>query len=182
MPATTIGAYRHHVAERSAVGLPPLPLSAEQTAAMVQALLQGDGTALMQEEYLQAIAHRVLPGVDEAARVKAELLKRVAAGDVSVPGLDATQACAWLGSMVGGYAVQALVQLLDEPAVASHAAKALGLALHLRQLRRRRHPRGPGPRRGNRRHARLGRSRVVPVEASRPGDHRAGDLQGRESG
>lgn len=127
MATAIIEAYRHHVAERSAVGLPPLPVSAEQTAAMVQALLQGDGTPLMQEEHLQAIARRVSPGVDEAARIKAEFLQRVAAGDVSVPGLDATQACAWLGSMVGGYAVQALVPLLDEPAVAPQAAKALGL-------------------------------------------------------
>ena len=31
-------AYRHHVAERAALGIPPLPLSAAQTAELIELL------------------------------------------------------------------------------------------------------------------------------------------------
>ena len=67
-----INEYRQHVTERAVEGLPPLPLNAEQTSALVELLKQppaGEGDFL-----LDLLTHRVPPGVDEAAYVKAAFL------------------------------------------------------------------------------------------------------------
>ena len=62
-------AYRHHVAERAALGIPPLPLSAQQTAEVIE-LLKNPPAG--EEDFLvELITHRVPAGVDDAAKVKA---------------------------------------------------------------------------------------------------------------
>ena len=116
-------AYRQHVAERAALGIPPLPLSAQQTAEVIELLKAppaGEDAFL-----LDLITHRVPPGVDDAAKVKASFLAAVAHGDLAVALISKAKATELLGTMVGGYNVKPLIDLLDDAEVASVAATAL---------------------------------------------------------
>lgn len=120
-------AYRQHVAERAAQGIPPLPLSAEQTAALVELLKAppaGEGAFLV-----ELITHRVPAGVDQAAYVKAAFLADVARGVATCPLIDRKQATFLLGTMLGGYNIQPLIALLDDAAVAEEAVVALSNTL-----------------------------------------------------
>src|SRR6195952_2842691 len=115
-------AYRQHVAERAALGIPPLPLDALQTGAVIERLKSppaGEDAFL-----LDLITHRVPPGVDDAAKVKASFLSAVAHGDVVVALLPKAKATELLGTMVGGYNVKPLIDLLDSD-VAEVAAAGL---------------------------------------------------------
>ena len=116
-------AYRQHVAERAALGIPPLPLDAAQTAAVIELLKappEGEDAFLV-----DLLTHRVPPGVDDAAKVKASFLSAVAHGDVEVPLISKAKATELLGTMVGGYNVKPLIDLLDSADVAEVAATAL---------------------------------------------------------
>ncbi len=118
-----LDAYRSHVAERAALGIPPLPLDAKQTAELIE-LIKGPKAA--DAQYLMdMLTHRVPPGVDDAAKVKASFLAAVAHGDISVGLISKTKATELLGTMVGGYNVKPLIDLLDDAEVAAVAAKAL---------------------------------------------------------
>ncbi|HMM55947.1 MAG TPA: bifunctional aconitate hydratase 2/2-methylisocitrate dehydratase, partial [Candidatus Desulfobacillus sp.] len=116
-------AYRVHAAERAALGIPPLPLSAEQTEQLV-ALLQnppkGEAAFL-----LDLLAHRVPAGVDDAAKVKAAFLAGVARGETACPLITREKATELLGTMLGGYNVKPLIDLLDDAAVGAAAAAGL---------------------------------------------------------
>ena len=117
-------AYREHVAERAALGIPPLPLDAPQTAELIELIKAppvGEDTAFL----LHLLTHRVPPGVDDAAKVKASFLAAVAHGDIAVKMIDKAKAAELLGTMVGGYNVKPLIELLDDKDVASVAAAAL---------------------------------------------------------
>ena len=116
-------AYRLHVAERAALGIPPLPLSAVQTAALVE-LLKAPPVG-EEGELLDLITHRVPAGVDDAAKVKASYLAAVAHGSQVCPLIDRRRATELLGTMLGGYNITPLINLLDDPAVAETAAAAL---------------------------------------------------------
>ena len=72
--------YRKHVAERAAEGVPPKPLDAAQTAALVELIKQPP--AGEQDFLLDLLANRIPAGVDEAAYVKAGFLAAVAKGEV----------------------------------------------------------------------------------------------------
>ncbi|NBU44037.1 MAG: bifunctional aconitate hydratase 2/2-methylisocitrate dehydratase [Betaproteobacteria bacterium] len=116
-------AYRDHVAERAALGIPPLPLTAQQVADVIELIKnppQGEEAFL-----LDLITHRVPPGVDDAAKVKASFLSAVAHGDISVALISKAKATELLGTMVGGYNVKPLIDLLDHPEVAGVAAEGL---------------------------------------------------------
>ncbi|MCK5664877.1 MAG: hypothetical protein KAI17_15405, partial [Thiotrichaceae bacterium] len=76
-------AYQQHVEQRAAQGIPPLPLNAEQVAALVE-LLKKPGTA-DEETLLDLLTNRIPPGVDEAAYVKAGFLAAVATGETQSP-------------------------------------------------------------------------------------------------
>ena len=115
--------YRKHVAERAAEGIVPKPLDAEQVAALVELIKQPP--AGEQEFILDLLANRVPAGVDEAAYVKAGFLAAVAKGESSSPILDAARATELLGTMLGGYNIAPLIDLLDNEAMAPVAAKAL---------------------------------------------------------
>ena len=116
-------AYREHAAERAAQGIPPQPLNAEQTAALV-VLLKNPPKG--EEQFLlDLITNRVPPGVDEAAYVKAGFLTAIVKGEATSPLLDKPQAIKLLGMMLGGYNIDTLVELLDEPALAPLAAVEL---------------------------------------------------------
>lgn len=115
--------YRKHVTERAALGIPPQPLSAEQTASLVELLKtppKGEESTL-----LELITDRVPPGVDEAAYVKAAFLSDIALGKATCPLIDAKHAIKLLGGMLGGYNIETLVKLLDNEALAEAAATEL---------------------------------------------------------
>ena len=120
-------AYRQHVAERAALGIPPLPLTAQQTAEMIE-LVKAPQTLENPGEdafLLDLLTHRVPPGVDDAAKVKASFLSAVAHGDLAVALVSKAKATELLGTMVGGYNVKPLIDLLGDADVAPVAAAAL---------------------------------------------------------
>ncbi len=116
-------AYRKHVEERAADGLPPLPLSAEQTADLVE--LIKNPPAGEEAFLLDLLTNRVPPGVDQAAYVKAAFLADVAKGEVACRLIDPLEATRLLGTMLGGYNIQPLIALLDREDTAETAAEAL---------------------------------------------------------
>tara|TARA_R110000850_G_scaffold7681_1_gene28113 strand:- start:37106 stop:39715 length:2610 start_codon:yes stop_codon:yes gene_type:complete len=116
-------AYRQHVAERAAEGIPPKPLTPEWTADLVELLK--NPPAGEEEFLLDLIANRVPPGVDEAAYVKAGFLSAVAKGEITCPLIDRPAAVTLLGNMHGGYNVETLVELLDDADLANDAAEQL---------------------------------------------------------
>ncbi|MHB1378143.1 MAG: bifunctional aconitate hydratase 2/2-methylisocitrate dehydratase [Desulfurivibrionaceae bacterium] len=120
-------AYQKHVAERAALGLPPLPLSAAQTTALV-ALLQKPAAGT-EATLVDLISNQVVPGVDEASKVKAEFLAGVAQGRIVSPLIDRKAAVQLLGTMLGGYNVQPLIDLLDDGELAADAVAALSSTL-----------------------------------------------------
>jgi aconitate hydratase 2/2-methylisocitrate dehydratase len=117
-------AYRDHAAERAALGIPALPLSAGQTAALIE-LIKNPPAGENPAELLDLLARRVPPGVDDAAKVKASFLAAVAHGQLQVGLIDRARATELLGTMVGGYNVHPLIELLDDAQVAPIAAEGL---------------------------------------------------------
>jgi aconitate hydratase 2/2-methylisocitrate dehydratase len=118
-----LDSYRKHEDERRALGIPPLPLSPEETAEvcrLLEAPPDGSGPGL-----LALLRDRVSPGVDPAAKVKAEWLARVASGTSASPVISRTAAVNLLGTMLGGYNVAPLVSFLTDPQLAAEAARAL---------------------------------------------------------
>ncbi|NEO86006.1 MAG: bifunctional aconitate hydratase 2/2-methylisocitrate dehydratase [Spirulina sp. SIO3F2] len=118
-------AYRQHVADRAALGIPPLPLNAEQTADLCELLKNPPESE--KEELLMLLRDRIPPGVDESAYVKAGFLTAVAKGEIDCPLISKQGAIDLLGTMVGGYNVQSLVEFLQssDTNIASEAAVAL---------------------------------------------------------
>ncbi len=116
-------AYRNHVAERAAEGVPPKPLTAEWTADLV-GLLKNPPPG-EEELLLDLLTHRVPPGVDDAAYVKAGFLTAVIKGEASSPLINRSKAVELLGMMLGGYNIATLVSLLDDEELAEQAAGEL---------------------------------------------------------
>ena len=115
--------YRAHVAERATLGIPPLPLSAKQTGELIELLKnppQGEEATLV-----DLITHRVPAGVDDAAKVKASYLAAVAHGTEKCALISREKATELLGTMLGGYNISPLVDLLDDAVVAEVAANGL---------------------------------------------------------
>ena len=116
-------AYRAHVADRAKQNIPPKPLSAEQVADLVELLKnppKGEEAFLV-----ELITHRVPPGVDEAAYVKAAFLSDIVKGDASSPLIDKPHAIKLLGMMLGGYNIETLINALDDDSIAELAANEL---------------------------------------------------------
>jgi len=119
--------YRKHVAERAADGIVPQPLNAEQVSGLVELIKQppaGEETFI-----LDLLINRVPAGVDEAAYVKAGFLAAIAKGEVSSSILDAAKATELLGTMLGGYNIEPLIDLLDNNELAPIVVKALSHTL-----------------------------------------------------
>jgi aconitate hydratase 2/2-methylisocitrate dehydratase len=115
--------YRKHVEERAAQGIPPKPLSAEQTSQLVKLLESppaGEADFL-----LDLFMNRVPAGVDDAAYVKAGFLAAIAKGEAKCGLISREKAVEILGTMLGGYNIQPLVALLDDAALAPLAATQL---------------------------------------------------------
>jgi aconitate hydratase 2/2-methylisocitrate dehydratase len=115
--------YFKHAQERAALGIPPQPLTPAQTEEVCRLLEDPpqDKAGLL----LDLLTNRVSPGVDPAAKVKAEWLARAATGTVKSPALSSPEAVRLLGTMLGGYNVGSLLALLGDEALAKAAAEAL---------------------------------------------------------
>ncbi|MDO9014564.1 MAG: bifunctional aconitate hydratase 2/2-methylisocitrate dehydratase [Polynucleobacter sp.] len=116
-------AYNAHVAERAALGIPALPLTKDQTAELI-GLLKNPPKG-KEAELVDLISYRVPAGVDEAAKVKAEFLAAVAKGTDKSPLISRIKATELLGTMLGGYNIAPLVELLADAECAAAAAEAL---------------------------------------------------------
>lgn len=116
-------AYRKHVEERAAEGVPAKPLDAEQVAGLVELLKSPP--AGEEQTLVDLITHRVPPGVDEAAYVKAAFLSAIIKGEASSPLIDKPHAIELLGMMLGGYNIETLVDLLDDAELAPLAGEQL---------------------------------------------------------
>ena len=120
-------AYRTHVAERAILGIPPEPLNAEQTAELIELLKNppvGEEATLV-----DLLRNRVPAGVDQAAYVKAGFLSAITTGDVASSLVSPVEATQILGTMLGGYNIQALIACLDNDALAATAVTALSHTL-----------------------------------------------------
>ncbi len=118
--------YSQQVAQRAVLGIPPLPLDAKQTSELCE-LLQNppqDQADLL----LHLLRDRIPPGVDAAAYVKAGFLTAIAKLEVTSPLITPVEAVELLGTMIGGYNVPSLIELLKSP-VAAQAAAALSKIL-----------------------------------------------------
>jgi aconitate hydratase 2/2-methylisocitrate dehydratase len=116
-------AYRSHVAERAASGIPPLPLTPKQTEELVGLLLNPPKG---EEQFLlELLTNRVPAGVDDAAKVKAAFLAKVAQGQQACALISKIKATELLGTMLGGFNVKPLVELLACAECGAVAAEAL---------------------------------------------------------
>lgn len=118
-----IDAYKHHEKERNELGLPALPLNTIQTAEICRLL---ENPPKGQEAFLiQLFKERISPGVDPAAEIKAFFLNKIVQDQVKCPLIDKKEAIFILGTMIGGYNVNPLVDALKISEIADDAANAL---------------------------------------------------------
>jgi aconitate hydratase 2/2-methylisocitrate dehydratase len=127
--STVLAEYRAAAAERAALGVPALPLSAGQAASLMELL--SSPPAGEEAFLLELLSERIPPGVDEAAYVKAGWLLAVAKGEASSPLVAPLEAVRLLATMIGGYNVGALIELLACADQAIAAAAATGLSATL---------------------------------------------------
>jgi aconitate hydratase 2 / 2-methylisocitrate dehydratase len=116
-------AYRQHIAERAALGIPPLPLTAKQTGEVIELLK--NPPAGEEATLVDLIVHRVPAGVDDAAKVKASYLAAIAHGTEKCSLISREKATELLGTMLGGYNIHPMVELLDDATVGGIAAEGL---------------------------------------------------------
>ena len=115
--------YNQHLKARAESGIPAKPLTAEQTDALISRLIHDAPTH--HPRLIDLLTHCVPPGVDPAAKLKAEFLFKLALQEYRIDGLSPEAATTLLGSMQGGYNVQPLIDLLDHPSLAPLAAQQL---------------------------------------------------------
>jgi aconitate hydratase 2/2-methylisocitrate dehydratase len=130
--------YKSHLTQRAAGGVPPLPLSPNQTESVCSALQQKDLDPHLLEVHGQPdtkaslrylLSERVPPGVYPASKVKAGFLGKLVLGQASSPHLEVTDALEMLAAMGGGYNVAPLIEFLGRGG--PHAGKTAQLLEHL---------------------------------------------------
>ena len=117
--------YKAHTAERAELGVPPLALTADQTAELVELL---KASSIDDAAYaMELFENKVPAGVDDAAYIKAAFLNDIVQGNVTCTEIDAVKATEILGTMLGGFNVAPLVDALtsSDAAVAESAATQL---------------------------------------------------------
>ncbi|WP_035276809.1 bifunctional aconitate hydratase 2/2-methylisocitrate dehydratase [Desulforegula conservatrix] len=119
--------YRQQIKERADQNIPPKPLDMKQAEGLVKLLLQPSSED--KDLLVSLLENRIPPGVDEAAKVKAEFLDKVARGELASPLASRERAVFLLGTMAGGYNIRPLVNLLDDSALGDLAADALSKSL-----------------------------------------------------
>ncbi|MCV2502890.1 MAG: aconitate hydratase B, partial [Neisseriaceae bacterium] len=115
--------YQKQAKEREALGIPPLPLTPEEVAEVAELLKNPPKGE--EDNLVNLLAHRVPPGVDDAAKVKASFLAALAEGSAKSQVISPEYATELLGTMLGGYNIQPLIELLDNEKLAPIAAKSL---------------------------------------------------------
>ncbi len=116
-------AYRDHVEERALQGIVPKPVSAAQMSDLVDLI---ENPPAGEDNFLKdLLSNRVPAGVDQAAYIKAGFLTAIAKGKTSSPLVDKEQAVELLGTMLGGYNITTLIELLDDNELADLSAKQL---------------------------------------------------------
>ena len=118
--------YKAHVDERAAQNIPPLPLDADQTAQLAELLKSEHEES---ELLLHLLKERVPAGVDQSAYVKAAFLADITTGETSSPYITKSDAVHILGTMLGGYNIQPLIECLKIDELGDEAAEALGRTL-----------------------------------------------------
>ena len=119
--------YKAHVEERAEKDIPPLPLNAEQVASLVELIKEPPSG---EEDFLlDLLTNRTPAGVDPAAYIKAAFLTDIAKGTAGSPLIDKKLATELLGTMLGGYNVESLIELLEDEEVGSIAADGLSNTL-----------------------------------------------------
>ena len=119
-------AYKKIEKERAELGIPPEPLDAEQAADLVELIKENSEEG---ELLLDLLINRVPAGVDDAAYVKAAFLKDIATKKIKCELIDPKKATFYLGTMLGGYNVEPLINLLDDEECGDEAVKALSQTL-----------------------------------------------------
>jgi len=128
--STFLEEYDTIVEERASMaggfGIPPQPLNAAQTNQVIDELKAGPNERLQ-----ELLIHRIPPGVDDAAYVKATWLSALATGKETNQSISKAFAVELLGTMQGGYNVATLVECLSDPdpAIAELAADQLSKTL-----------------------------------------------------
>ncbi|MWV54896.1 bifunctional aconitate hydratase 2/2-methylisocitrate dehydratase [Chlorobium phaeovibrioides] len=120
-----VSQYRAHTQERAQQGIPPLPLTADQTRELVELLKQ---PAVAEKDYLlELFREHISPGVDDAAFEKAAFLDAVLKGEAPCTVISGVEAVRILGTMLGGYNVKPLIDALShsDSAIAAEAAEML---------------------------------------------------------
>jgi aconitate hydratase 2/2-methylisocitrate dehydratase len=123
MTLQVLEAFLNHIAERQKLGIPPLPLSAEQTSALCKLVL--DPPSGKEAFILKLLKDHISPGVDPAALEKGKLLRRIALRESSSTILSAVDAVRMLGMMKGGYNLETLIELLEDNELGSEAVLSL---------------------------------------------------------
>ena len=118
--------YKKHCKEREEQGIPPLPLSAQQTSDLVE-LLKSEHKE--PELLLNLLRDRIPAGVDQSAYVKAGFLADITTGETTSPYISKKEAVIVLGTMLGGYNIQPLVKCLEDEDLGAEAANALSKTL-----------------------------------------------------
>ena len=122
---TLLKDYIDHVADRASKGIPPLALNATETNSITELLESAEQSN--SEKLINLLKERVPPGVDEAAYVKASWLTAIANGEKTCQFIDPQEAIKILGTMIGGYNVNALVEIIkkEDPILSQTAANTL---------------------------------------------------------
>ncbi len=115
--------YKQHIENRAKQGIPPLPLDVEQTQVLCE-LLKNPGTE-NPENLLYLFKERISPGVDPSAKIKAEFLGEIVYGKTTSPLITKKEAIQILGTMLGGYNVQILIDALTNETLSDEAVVAL---------------------------------------------------------
>ncbi len=115
--------YQNHIAERQKLGIPPLPLNAEQVKSLSELVFNPPEGK--EEFILKLLKDNIPPGVDPAALEKAKLLRKIALREKTSRILSPGEAVKLLGKMKGGYNLETLMELLEDKELAEDAAFAL---------------------------------------------------------
>ena len=116
--------YKKSFKERDDLGIPPLPLSAEQTSELVDLIKKENN-----KELLELLINRVPAGVDDAAYVKAAFLADITQKKIQCELISPKDATFYLGTMLGGYNVEPLINLIDDQECGEIAVDALSKTL-----------------------------------------------------
>ncbi|WP_334083144.1 bifunctional aconitate hydratase 2/2-methylisocitrate dehydratase [Helicobacter typhlonius] len=119
--------YEAHKSERAAQGIPPLALDVAQTQCVIDMCKDSSVSAKDKEFAKELLVHRVNPGVDASAQLKAAFLGEILLNNKQDWGFSPTEAVKYLGTMLGGYNVSPLIQglSLSDNALAKECANAL---------------------------------------------------------